>query len=145
MGAEFLAQGDDTTGSTFFTTRDGSYQSGFMVGPEDKILNQMDLVNYNVESRSVYVVYEVEYVEGLVGSDAAATLMSVTGCALPIPKDGKPPASAINLHNLNKDGVAVTESGEFDILKDSKIIDACTYNSLAFFGVCRLTCVGGHM
>lgn len=131
LGSEFLAQGDDSgsTGSILFTSKDGTYQSGFLVGANDKILQQVDLVNYNAESKKVLIKYEIEYVDGHVGSDAAAALMSVTGCN----NQGQaseghsshgaptPPKSSINLNNT---GIAITESPQFPITADGKIVMA---------------------
>jgi hypothetical protein len=79
IGSEFLAQGDDGLGtSIYFTSNDGSYNSGFFIGANDKIMNQIDLVNYNDGSKNIYITFDVEYVDGHAGSDAAATLMVST-------------------------------------------------------------------
>jgi hypothetical protein len=128
LGAEFLAQGEDSSAQAgiLFTSADGKYDSGFYLGAEDKIMNQVDLVNYNNDTRKVFVNYEIEYVEGKVGADAAATLMSVTGCGNSTHEaeqhaSGKPAVSAIK---LNQTGIAVTESPKFTILDDGKIVSA---------------------
>jgi hypothetical protein len=128
LGAEFLAQGEDSSGQAgiLFTSADGKYDSGFYLGAGDKVMNQVDLVNYNNDTRKVFVNYDIEYMEGKVGADAAATLMSVTGCTNATRQAeqhaaGKPPVSAIK---LNQTGIAVTESPKFNILEDGKIISA---------------------
>jgi hypothetical protein len=53
---------DKTT--QYFTTADGKFDSGFYIGPEDKILHGAEVLNYNNEAKSVYVVSELEYLEG---------------------------------------------------------------------------------
>jgi hypothetical protein len=128
LGAEFLAQGEDSSAQAgiLFTSADGKYESGFYLGADDKIMNQVDLVNYNKDARKVFVNYEIEYVEGKVGVDAAATLMSVTGCRNMGEQHsehggGPPPQSAIK---LNQTGIAVTESPKFAILDNGKIVSA---------------------
>jgi hypothetical protein len=132
LGSEFLAQGDDSGagGNILFTSIDGKFNSGFVVR-NDKFVNQVDLVNYNTGSKEVFVNYEIEYVDGHVGVDAAATLMSVTGCKNSGGRahgdSAAPPVSAIN---LDKNGVAVTESPNFNILKDGKIVNVSTFPSM---------------
>jgi len=126
LGSEFLAQGGEgggtadssTSGSIGgygipFGTSNTTYKSGFMLGTNDKILNQVDLVNYNAESKKVFINYEIEYLDGHVGSDSAAVLMSVTGCVV---KKGA-------IH-LDKSGVAETESPKFPVTKNGMIVAA---------------------
>jgi hypothetical protein len=128
LGAEFLAQGEDSSGQAgiLFTSADGTYDSGFHLGADDKIMNQVDLVNYNKDTRKVFVNYEIEYVEGKVGADAAATLMSVTGCKnMGGEHSGHAPASPPQSGiKLNQTGIAITESPQFNILDDGKIVSA---------------------
>jgi hypothetical protein len=122
LGAELFAQGDDNSTPFYFTSEDGTYKSGFFVGPQDKFTLQADLVNYNEESKVVYVTYDIEYVEGHVGADAVATLLNVAGCG----QDHNVTGSAIA---LSKTGPAVTESKRFAILADGKIISASRFQS----------------
>lgn len=143
-GSEFLAQGDDsqTAGSILFTSKDGKYKSGYFIGPKFILMNQMDLVNLNPESKKVYVTYEIEYVDGHVGADASATLMSVTGCnQIPLGAPAPAPAPAAGHSDgkgglklggikLDPNGVAITESPKFQITKDAKIVAASEYRSL---------------
>jgi hypothetical protein len=118
--SEFLAQGDDSFGEhgILFTAKDGKSQSGYYFGPELGLMKQMDLVNLNKESKNVYAQYDLEYLDGRIGSDAAATLMSVTGCT----RIGAPTG---NLGiKLDPKGVAITESPKFAVTKDAKIVAA---------------------
>jgi hypothetical protein len=131
LGSEFLAQGGEGGGGSSsssssssksigygipFTSSDGTYKSGFFVGQSDKILNQVDLVNYNTETKNVYINYEIEYVDGHIGSDSAAVLMSVTGCE----EGGKG-------IKLDKAGVAITESPKFPVTKNGMIVAASEF------------------
>jgi len=138
LGSEFLAEGGEgggaaggglvnsnsqsnpnsnfTSSSDFgipFTSIDGTYKSGFFIGAADKMLNQVDLVNYNAETKNIYVNYEIEYLDGHVGSDAAAVLMSVTGCQ----ESGKK-------IKLDHTGLAKTESPKFPVTKNGMIVAA---------------------
>jgi len=125
LGSEFLAQGGEGGGTVTnatasiggygipFASSNSSYKSGFMLGTADKILNQVDLVNYNTDKKTVFINYEIEYLDGHVGSDSAAVLMSVTGCA----------AKKGGIH-LDKSGVAETESPKFPVTKNGMIVAA---------------------
>lgn len=106
----FIGQGEDN-GDTgiFFTNYDGSYPSGFQIGDDDKFLLQTDLVNYNTDSRTVYVTFDIEYVEGHIGADAVTNLLSMTGYRVEEPK-------------LNKTGPAITDSKKFPVLEDGHIV-----------------------
>jgi hypothetical protein len=132
LGSEFLAEGGEGGGtvSDSSSTKSGSigaygipfassnttYKSGFMLGTADKILNQVDLVNYNTESKKVFINYEIEYLDGHVGSDSAAVLMSVTGCE--VKKGGI---------KLDKTGVAETQSPDFPVTKNGMIVAASKF------------------
>jgi hypothetical protein len=121
LAAEFLAQGDDQQNldAILFTSKDGKFNSGYFVGPDMVLLNLIDLVNYNAESKKVYVTFDIEYVNGHVGSDAAATLMSVTGCNNAVSESPGSPSI-----KLDKNGIAITESPRFAVTRDSKIVAA---------------------
>jgi hypothetical protein len=127
LGSEFLAEGGEGGGTVTnsssiggygipFGSKNSTYKSGFMLGTADRILNQVDLVNYNTESRKVFINYEIEYLNGRVGSDSAAVLMSVTGCEV---KKGA-------IH-LDKTGVAETESPKFPVTKNGMIVAASRF------------------
>jgi len=124
LGSEFLAQGGEGGGAVGnsssiagygipFGSSNSTYKSGFMLGSSDKVLNQVDLVNYNAESKNVFINYEIEYLDGHIGSDSAAVLMSVTGCE--VKKGG--------IH-LDKTGIADTESPKFPVTKNGMIVAA---------------------
>jgi hypothetical protein len=115
LGSSFIAHGEDgASGTTLYTSQDGTYGSGFYVGENDKFLHWVDLVNYRSEARAVYVSYDIEYLDGKVGVDASASLMSVTGCA----------GSHKGL-NLNKTGVSITKSPPYTMTVDGEIVAGC--------------------
>lgn len=121
IGSSFLVQGEDSVASGLisFTSQDGSYNSGYFLGKDIGLLMQVDLVNYNKESKKVFINFEVEYVDGHVGSDAAATLMSVTGCQQP-----HQAGSFGSSIKLDPNGVATTDSPKFPVTRDAKIVSA---------------------
>jgi hypothetical protein len=109
IGAGFIGGSEDTGEPLMFTSQDGKYESGFLVGKDDIFALTTDLVNYNNVTKNIYVSMDIEWVEGHVGQDAIPNLISVTGCKLAEPK-------------LSKDGPAVTESQKFPILVDGSLI-----------------------
>lgn len=129
FGSEFLAQGDDSLGSTVkFTSSDGSANTGYYIGTSDHIMSQVDLVNYSETSQKIYITYDIEYVPGKEGMrDSAATLMSVTGC----PKE-RTAAGAIK---LDPNGIAFTESPKFPITADATIVSSGTPHTFPSPGI----------
>jgi len=120
IGSEFLAQGDDNLGSAVhFTSVDGKANTGYFIGKNDKIMNQVDLVHYNEESKNIFITFDIEYLDGHIGRDAAATLMSVTGCNNLMAQGHGEAHSGIN---LNETGIAITDSPKFSITHDASIV-----------------------
>jgi hypothetical protein len=70
-GAGFIWQGeDDGDTAVMFTSTDGKYNSGFHVGSAHKFLLQADLINYNDVTKNVYLTFDIEYIDGIVGESA---------------------------------------------------------------------------
>jgi len=106
----FLGRAEDNGRDTvLFTSRDGTFDSGFHLGESNTFLLQTDFVNYNKETKKVYVTFDIEYVDGITGVEASTNLLSVVGCGAGEPK-------------VNLTGPAVTESKRFPILADGTII-----------------------
>lgn len=59
----FMGGAADTT-SNFYTTPDGKFNSGYYLSNRSNVLQMIDIVNYNNETRTVYTVSEMEYVSG---------------------------------------------------------------------------------
>jgi hypothetical protein len=66
--------------TTWYTTKDGSFDSGFQL-PADKKGQVLtgEFVNYNKAAQDVYLTMEYDYVPGIVGGDAFMSLLSVLG------------------------------------------------------------------
>jgi hypothetical protein len=134
LGSEFLAQGDDSLASAVkFTSSDGSANTGYYIGKQDYFMNQVDLVNYNEASQKIYITFDIEYVPGKSGMrDAAATLMSVTGCQNMDLKPSDGGEMAAHAHGkeggikLDPNGIAITESPKFPITADASIVASST-------------------
>lgn len=75
----FTDRGEDSGDTeTIFTTPDGKFNSGYhFKNPSLSI--QYDLVNYNKTQKKVYLDLELEYLDGLVGTDAGHVMKSVAG------------------------------------------------------------------
>jgi hypothetical protein len=108
--AGFVGQGEDNGDSAImFTSRDGSFNSGFHVDPKTQILVQSDFLNYNNHSVPVYITLDLEYVDGQHGLDAISALVSVKGCKLEGP-------------DISHDGPAETMSQQFPVLSNGTLI-----------------------
>jgi hypothetical protein len=59
----FMGGAADTK-SNHYTTLDGRFNSGYYISNSSKILQMIDIVNYNNETRNVFTVSEMEYVPG---------------------------------------------------------------------------------
>jgi hypothetical protein len=67
-GAGFIGQGEDNGDQAIlFTSADGKFNSGFHVGAEHKFMVWADLVNYNNVTKDIYITFDIEYVDGIVG------------------------------------------------------------------------------
>lgn len=120
----FLGRAEDNGRDTvLFTSRDGNFNSGFHLTDKNTFLLQTDFVNYNNDTKKVFVTFDIEYVDGITGQEASTNLLSVVGCGAGEPK-------------VNMTGVAVTESKKFPILMDGTII------ALSMFSlpVCVMMC-----
>ncbi|TID25072.1 hypothetical protein E2P81_ATG04177 [Venturia nashicola] len=121
FGSEFLAQGDDSLGSSVrFTSSDGSANTGFIISKGDRFTSQFDLVHYNEQNRTIFLAFDIEYVPKKVGmADAAALLLSVTGCVAERKERG---GSLDNPIKLDANGVAVTDGPKFAVTNDTVLV-----------------------
>ena len=87
--------GAEDKGDSWYTTLDGSFNSGYYIGRDDKLLSTAMVVNYANKPQKVFSRLEIEYVPGKVKDalEVGIQSMSVTGCGLNLaimPKnDGK--------------------------------------------------------
>jgi hypothetical protein len=80
-GSEFIGASNDA-GPWLFTTADGGANTGFYVGPKDRMGWVAEIINYNKEPKKVYITMEAEYVEGRPQGmlDTQIALFNVQGC-----------------------------------------------------------------
>jgi hypothetical protein len=79
-GATFADRGEDSGDTeTMYTSHDGKFNSGFHFGASPRLSVQYDLVNYSNTAKQIYIELTLEYVPGIHGMDAGATLKSVQG------------------------------------------------------------------
>lgn len=88
--AGFIVSGNDEA-ANYFTTPDGTFNSGYAIGTSSRMVMQAELVNYLSITQKVYITAEYEHIPGKVAdSDSTISLFSVTGCKFPdyhVPKD----------------------------------------------------------
>jgi hypothetical protein len=72
---------------------------------------QVDVVNYSKDTKKVYVTFDMEYLPGKTGPDAASMLISLLGCS------GRPGFYA-------NEPVWKSMSDSFGIFEDGAIINA---------------------
>lgn len=86
FGAMFLNFGNDQNAPLYFSTLDSKFPSGVQLESNNTISLQIELVNYNTESREVYIVLDVEYLPGIQRKDVQSVLVNVS-CWKPMPVD----------------------------------------------------------
>jgi hypothetical protein len=72
-GSLFIGGSEDKYGG-YFSTPDGSVNSGYYVGQNDKLLMNGDVINYTNETKIVYTLNEIEYIPGKVAGMADASM-----------------------------------------------------------------------
>jgi stress up-regulated protein Nod 19 len=104
----FVVSGNDEA-PNMFTTPDGTFNSGYLIGPQQMLAMQAELVNYRTEEQKVYVTVDYEYVQtpAETPADSVVALFSVTGCGFP---DYHRPASQ-KVYNVTSDTISVPTDG----------------------------------
>jgi hypothetical protein len=64
MPMSYFIRGTADLKSNRYTTADGTFKAGFYVAKDAPVMQMIDIVNYNNETRTVYTVSEVEYLPG---------------------------------------------------------------------------------
>jgi hypothetical protein len=72
-GSLFVGGSEDRYGG-YFTTPDGSFNSGYYIGQKDKLVLNGDLVNNSDETKTVYTLNEIEYIPGKVNGMSEASM-----------------------------------------------------------------------
>ena len=65
----------------YYTTPDGKFNSGYFID-NNKFMMQVEMINYRPEEQTVYVLADLEYVDGHVGGDALQGTLGATGAPL---------------------------------------------------------------
>jgi len=79
-GSAFGDRGEDSGDTaTTFAAANATSVSGYHLKNNAKLILQTDLVNYDNKSKKLYIVLETEYLPGIQGHDAGATLKTVRG------------------------------------------------------------------
>jgi hypothetical protein len=122
MGTQFVAQGEDAIAGSYrtYTSSDRKYTNGYLIGPEQYMLAQADLINYNKEAKMLYFGFEFEYIDGHLGSDSVVSAFSVLGCN----ESGQLQATNSSGFQLDEHGISYTDSPKFTVLHDSTIFGA---------------------
>jgi hypothetical protein len=108
---------DQRNAPILYTSRDGTFNSGFHLLSKSVLLLQMELVNYSDDAKGLYTTIEYEYVDGIHGQAVVPNLIPVTGCKLTSP-------------NINMTGPAETVSEEFAVLVDGTIVAMSRFSSI---------------
>jgi hypothetical protein len=108
-GTAFIGTGEDSNGLTVYTSKDGTRNTGYHVGAQDTFSGVAQLVNYNKESKQVYVYYDLEWVPGIVGEDVKTATFTAT-------------CGGSRMIKLSPTGPANTTSGNFHFMEDGKIL-----------------------
>lgn len=117
IGTMFVGVGEDNGNEMkIFSNEASRIESGFHIGPDDKLVSNLDLVNYGTDPIEVYVTLDIEFVDGQEGADAYSTLLDISGCSLDSPIQTDP------------NGPANTTSDRFPILSDGAIVSASTFS-----------------
>jgi hypothetical protein len=111
-GTAFVGTGEDSTeGGALYTTEDGTRNSGYHIGAQDSFTGWAQLVNYNKESKQIYVFYDLEWVPGNVGDNVNTATFTATCGGSPAIK-------------LSTTGPTNTTSGKFYFMEDGKVLGA---------------------
>jgi hypothetical protein len=112
-GMSMISGSSEDKGGAFFSTKDGQFNSGYYVGKDDKIVMNGDIVNYTNETKEVYSLIDLQYIDGKpAGSMEAVTqLWSVGQCDGQIGFVKPPPGQKI--FSLKSQTMKVTQEGHF--------------------------------
>lgn len=108
LGNTFLGTGNDEAGVSY-TNAASNLKGGFYL-KDDYMGLQVDVVNYDKTPKKIFVTFDVEYLPGKTGPDAASVLLSLTGCR--------------GAGFMLADKEVVMESDFFRIFEDGGIINA---------------------
>lgn len=107
--------GAEDKGDNFFTTPDGTFNSGYYVAAQDRVMVTSEIINYKDAPVKVFSEVELEYVPGRIRDAQEVNIQSfsVTGCSLDL---AITPAKNTTTMILN--------SQEFPVLQDGYILSS---------------------
>jgi hypothetical protein len=62
--ASLFAGGSEDKGDVYYSTPDGMFDAGYYIGPDHEIIMGGDVVNYNLDQKTIYSVTELEFIRG---------------------------------------------------------------------------------
>jgi len=86
-----------------YTTADGKFNSGYYIGPNDKIMIQAEIVNYKTTPQEVYLQFDTEYLTGKPAGlkEAITAISSATSKSICPFRTSQTKISLQNAVNLN--------------------------------------------
>jgi len=150
-GTGFVGTGEDSSeGMIMYTNTNGTQDTGFHVRQTDTFFATAQLVNYNKESKDIYLTYDLEWVPDIVGKDMKGVLLAVgrfhsqlCSTILPSSRSGEmglyfdllakcvqrltvflEQCASPPRIKLSKDGPTNTTTGHFSIMEDGTILGA---------------------
>ena len=112
-GMSMISGSSEDKGGAFFSTKDGQFNSGYYLGKTDRIVMSGDIVNYTNDTREVYSLLDLQYIEGKPTDymEAVTQLWSVGQC------DGQTgfihPAPGVKKFSIKSKPMNVTQPGHF--------------------------------
>jgi hypothetical protein len=112
-GMSMWAGSSEDKGGAFYTTMDGHYNSGYYIGKDDKTLMTGDIVNYTNETKEVYSLIDIQYIQGKPAGhmEAVTQLWSVGQCDGMIGFVRPPPGQ--KKFALKSQKMTITQDGTF--------------------------------
>jgi len=125
----FLGAGDDNGDTPVtYTSPDGNFNAGFWLEKDDVVVGLTELVHSRNVERTVYVLYDVEFVDGLIGVNSQGTTIDVHGCG-----------GGGHGGMVSTEGFTNTTSGKFVLWKDGTILNASKSSPFQVLATCCCT------
>jgi hypothetical protein len=105
--------GATETGPLRFAAMNGGIKTGYYLPKNRKILNTLDVVNYNNVERSVYVRMELEYLPGKAPGylDVRQERLDPGMCGGPINGNALRPPTGVSKFTVNSTGIVIAREG----------------------------------
>lgn len=102
----FLGSGVDDS-EYFYTNVDGTYNSGFYIGPNEKFMMQYEIINYTPTPQKWYIAMDYEYMDGKPPGteDVSINDFNTEGCYGWEGAQIKPPTGKLQFTNTSPDYV----------------------------------------